>query len=327
MAKAVRVAVIGGGNIGRHHMRNYASLRGVELVAVADPDADSQALTHSYGAKHYFDYRQMLEHEQLDGVSIAAPTPLHAEIAAATLNLGIATLLEKPIAVTVAEADQLLKLAKKRATTFTVGHVERYNPAVRKLRELIQEGRLGEISAILARRVGGFPDVQPQTDVIIDLAVHDIDIISFLLDEYPSSITSHGSQTLHSSSIDAAEIFLQYSKAAGFVQANWITPVKIRTLAVTGSKGYAEVNYITQKVVWYEHSAAGAKMGFDEFVASLGEPKKIITRRKLQEPLRIQLRAFTDAIKGIAGHPLVDPWDAREALRIAITALNQTKND
>jgi UDP-N-acetylglucosamine 3-dehydrogenase len=316
----VRVAVIGAGNMGKNHLRNYFMLPEAELVALADINPDTKALADEYHAQHFTDYKEMLDELKPDAVSIVVPTPFHAEVATEAMTRGIHVLLEKPIASTVAEADELIKLAAKYDIVFTVGHIEHYNPLIRKLKQMVDENKIGTISSVVCKRVGGFPAVEPKTDVIIDLAVHDIDIISYLLGKQPVAITSHGSRTHHSHKIDSAEILMDYGDASGFVQANWLTPVKIRTIALTGSEGYLEGNYITQELEYYQHNMERVTDGFSNFVLKMGEPQKEIIKVDFEEPLAVELKAFLSKIMGSNAH-LVSPDDAREALCLALEAV------
>jgi len=321
--KMLRVAVIGAGNMGRNHVRTYRNLEDAELVAVADPSPQAAELAKEFGAKFYADYKEMLAQEKPHAVSIAVPTHLHHRIATDVMDHGVHCLVEKPIASTPEEGDELIAVARKNKVVFTVGHIERFNPMIAKLKTLIDKKEIGDITSIVVKRVGGFPQVEPKTDVIIDLAVHDIDIISYLLGTEPRKIYGHGSRTLHSSKVDAAEIFMDYGDASGFIQANWITPVKIRTVAVTGAKGYVEGNYITQELTYYKHNMRVVKDGFKSFVEVLGEPEKTHISEALQEPLANELKAFLHAVRSGDAAGLIDPLHARHALKIALTALNE----
>jgi len=319
--KPVKVVVIGAGNMGRNHVRTYSNLEGAELLAMADINPGTEAMAKEYGIRFYTDYQKMLDAEKPDAVSIVVPTPLHHRFATDVMQRGMHCLVEKPIASTPEDADDLIKTAKKAGVIFTVGHIERYNPMIRKLKKLIDNKEVGEVTSIIVKRVGGFPAVEPKTDVIIDLAVHDIEVISHLLGKQPKHVYGHGSRILHSSKIDSAELFMDFGDASGFVQANWITPIKIRTISVTGSEGYVEGNYITQKLTYYKHNLRIHRDGFKNFVQTLGEPQKRSISNTPQEPLANELKAFLKAIRsGNAGH-LVDSLDARHALRIALEAL------
>lgn len=316
--KKIRVAVIGAGNMGKNHIRNYLKIDQVDLVAIADPINSIDELVNLHGIRFYKDYNDMLESESIDAVSIVVPTPLHYKIAKQTLGSGIHTLLEKPIASTIAEAEKLLHLAQNKKVIFTIGHIERYNPIVKNLYTLIHDGKLGKVSSIVCRRVGGFPATQPATDVVLDLAIHDIDIMRFLVGHKPNVLAVHGSRTFHSSEVDSAEILLSFNGTSGFIQTNWVTPTKIRAIAITGSNGYVEANYITQEVVFYEHMASKQSKNFREFVKILGEPKKHLVNNDLQEPLHNELDQFIKAIQGGDPSSLVSPQEATEALETAL---------
>lgn len=320
-SQKIRVAVIGAGNMGKNHLRNYFLMPGVELVGLADINPATKALADEYKVNFYTDYKTMLDEQNPQAVSIVVPTPFHAEVATEVMNRGIHCLLEKPITSTLREAEELIRIAKSKKVIFTVGHIEHYNPLVIALKELLDKKAIGEVTSIVCKRVGGFPTVEPKTDVIIDLAVHDIGIISHLLGGHPENVFSHGSRTHHSSKIDSAEILLDYGHASGFIQSNWLTPVKIRTIAVTGSEGYIEGNYMTQELEYYKHNMQKESDGFSNFIIKMGEPEKEIIKVDFQEPLAQEIKSFLARISGDEEVYLVEPEAAMEALELAIKAI------
>lgn len=312
--------------MGSNHVRKYVELADTELIAIADPNPAVKKLADEHGIKFYKDYVKMLNENDIDAVSIVVPTPLHHKITGDVLNRGIHCLLEKPIASSVDEGKALIKLAKKNKVVFTVGHIEHYNPVVVKLKELIDEKTIGKITSIVCQRVGGFPPNEPKSDVVLDLAVHDIGIINYLIGKYPKHVHSHASRTLHSQKVDAAEVLLDYGFASGFIQTNWITPIKIRTIAVTGSKGYIEANYITQELNLYENNMVRKTNGFESFVQTLGEPKHHAIKVNFQEPLLREIRNFVNKINGKKVGYLVEPEEAVKALEIALDAVTEYDN-
>lgn len=321
MSEILRVGVIGAGNMGRHHIRNYSEMENTELVAVADP-AINVLETDLHGAKGYESYENMLEEAKPDAVSIAVPTPMHFDVASKALGMGIHTLVEKPIASTIEEAEDLVALSQETGAILTVGHIERYNPVVAEVKKVIDDGRLGTISSVISKRLGGFPKNEPKTDVIADLAVHDIDIIAHLVSHEGEFLAAHGTNTFHSSEIDSAEILMRYNGASGFIQANWVSPVKIRQIAITGSKGYITANYVNQEVTFYEENVTvDNPTDFKDFVSRLGSPNTHVLSVEQQEPLRRELGAFTLAAAGGEPEILVSPDDAISALRIAKEAV------
>lgn len=324
--KRLKVAVIGGGNMGGNHVRKYSDMAETELIAIADPNAKVKELATKHSAKFYKDYVKMLDENEIDAISIVVPTPLHFEVTSEALNRGIHCLLEKPIASTVEEGKKMIELANKNKVVFTVGHIEHYNPVVIKLKELIDKKSIGDITSIVCKRVGGFPPSEPKSDVVLDLAVHDIGIINYLIGKYPKHVHSHASRTLHSQKVDAAEVLLDYGEASGFIQTNWITPIKIRTIAVTGSKGYIEANYITQELNFYEQNMVRVANGFESFVKSLGDPTHYEIKVNFEEPLLREIRNFIDKINGKKVGYLVDPQEAVKALEIALSAVKNYDN-
>ena len=322
MSKNLRVAVIGAGNMGKNHLRNYFMMDDAELVGLADINPETEKLAKEFKATFFTDYKTMLDELKPDAVSIVVPTPFHYEVAREVMSRGIHCLLEKPIASSVEEAEKLIALSKDQGVVFTVGHIEHYNPLIVELKKLLDKKTIGEITSIVCKRVGGFPSVEPRTDVIIDLAVHDIGIMGYLLGAHPKKVYSHGSRTHHSQKVDSAEILVDYGKASGFVQANWLTPVKIRTISVTGSEGYIEGNYITQELEYYKHTKAHKKnKDFEAFVKAMGEPERKKIKVDFKEPLKIELGAFLAKIREEPGPELVEPELAKEALDVATQAI------
>ncbi len=326
MSNVIRVAVIGAGNMGRHHIRNYSEIPETELVAISDPNPATQEIADKYGVSYFDNYVEMFNSCDIDAVSIVVPTPLHYQIASEAISRSIHILVEKPIASNAVEAEKLIEQAQQAEVIFTVGHIERYNPVVKALKQLVDSGSLGDISSIISKRLGGFPMNQPKTDVIMDLAIHDIDIFNFLIGQTSSFIGVHGSRTFHSEEMDSAEILLSCNGVSGFMQANWVTPVKIRRISITGSKGFVEADYITQEVVHYDANVSEGLGTFEEFVNQFSNPEKITVEVAKEEPLKQELTAFAAAINGDASRLLVDPHNALAALEIAMLASEKLKN-
>ncbi len=314
----MRVAVIGVGNMGRNHARIYSQL--AELVAVSDVNEENgKSLAAQFNCKYYKNYKEMLDVEMPAAVSIAVPTSLHKEVALEVIMRKINLLIEKPIATNVPDAKQIVTAAKENGVKLTVGHVERFNPAVIRLKELIVAGTLGEISSIIARRVGvaGNP-INRYENIMIDLAIHDVDIINYLLDRLPTEKVCLKGQAINNKE-DYADILLSYGKTNAFIQVNWITPIKIRTLHITGTKGYAELDYVNQDLKFCRLNMPSEYKTYDEFVAKFGQSQ--ITKIEIQkdEPLRLELAAFLNAVKN-NDVPAVTGEEATSALEIVSSA-------
>jgi len=317
----LRVGVIGVGNMGLNHARVYSELPEAQLCAVADFDAErAEQVAARFGARAYTNYRVMFAEQRLDAVTIAVPTRAHLAMALDALAAGIHILVEKPLAATVKEAEEIVQAAQRAQRTLAVGHIERFNPAVRELKRLMDANALGAISTVIARRVGIMPPQVRDANVIIDLAVHDIDVLNFIFGELPTFVSATAGNALLEKRYDHAEIFLRYQNAGCFVQVNWITPLKIRTLSVTGDAGHAELNYVTQKLELYETTLERAYDNFGDFVVRFGQAQRVSVPVQVYEPLRAELQDFLRAIQ-LKTLPTVTGADGVNALRVAALVL------
>lgn len=318
MAKKINVAVIGTGNMGRNHVRVFSELKSCNLIAFCDINSEvTKKISKEFNLKGYLDYKEMLSVEKIDAVSIAVPTKIHKEITVYCLANNINTLVEKPIAFTLKEAKDIIAAEKKTKAKLTVGHIERFNPAVVKLAEIVKKGELGEIISINTKRLGPHVPKKRDTGVILDLAVHDIDIINYLFGKNPIKIFANAGNFILSDKEDCAEIFLDYGKASGHIQVNWISPIKIRELELTGTRGYARVNYITQEVQIYKSVFSKKE---DGYVQILSEPEMVKVEYK--EPLKMELGSFINCIIRKTT-PAVLPEEAENALNIALKSLSK----
>lgn len=320
----IRAAVIGVGQMGGHHARTYASLPGVELVAVADTDFKrATEIADKFGCVAFSSYNEMLQKIKPDAVSIAVPTSAHKEVAIAALKARAAVLVEKPIASDAKEAAEIIKAAKSARLPLMVGHVERFNSAVQELSRIIRAKRLGKITSIIARRVGLFPPRIKDMNVVVDLASHDIDVCSMLLNRKPSEVFATAGRALISKREDYADIFLKYDGTNAMVQVNWITPVKIRRLSVTGTKGHAELDYITQELKLYEsvYKRFTDPLTFEQLV-KFTSPKIKRTKIKRVEPLKEELAAFIKSARtGRLDRSAATGEDGLLTLQIALKVL------
>ncbi len=314
----MRVAVIGVGNIGRHHARIYSQL--AELVAVSDVnEKNGRELAAQFSCKYYKNYIEMLDVEKPVAVSIAVPTALHKEVALEVIKRKINLLIEKPIAPTVKDAREILDAANSAGVKLTVGHVERFNPAVIKLKELIKSGALGDINSVIARRVGvAASGIGSYENLLVDLAIHDVDVINYLLEKFPTNRFCLKGKSINNRE-DYADMLLSYGNTNAFIQVNWITPVKIRTLHVTGSKGYADLDYITQDLKVYKLNYTRDYSTYKEFIVKFSQPDIMQVEVHKDEPLKLELIAFLNCIKNNIA-PAVTGEEALAALEIVSTA-------
>ncbi|MBI2426789.1 MAG: Gfo/Idh/MocA family oxidoreductase [Candidatus Kerfeldbacteria bacterium] len=320
MRNKLRCAVIGVGNMGKNHVRTYLELEEIQLVAVADTNtALAQENVRGSRVTAYSDYTEMISEVKPNAVSICVPTALHYQIAKYCLEKKIHVLLEKPIAETMKEGKGLLSIAKSHKCVFLIGHIERFNPSIIKVKELIDKGDLGNITAIIARRVGGFPPQIKDANIAIDLAIHDIDIVNYLLDDLPVTISVNKQKNHIEQREDSVEFFLKYKKASAYIQANWITPVKIRKLNITGTEGYLEMDYITQQIEFQKSNYKKFREtngDFSDYVLRFSEPDRITISVAKREPLREEILYFLGMVERR------QPIDSRFAIEALKTALH-----
>lgn len=310
--KKIRSTVIGCGNMGKHHVRIFADL--TTLCGISDTSADAgRPLAHKFNTHYYKDYREMLDKEKPDVLSVAVPTPLHYDITLDCLNHKISVLVEKPIANTANQGNLMLSCARKNRTFLMVGHVERFNPVVIKLKQMISEGRLGKILSLVAIRVGISPPQTKNSDVAMELAIHDVDVLNFILGKNPNKKRIIRNKIFKDNLADSASILLEYDGATALIQTNWITPIKMRKLYVTGIKGFAEVDYIDQRLTLYDKIILTKPEGdFYELVTLYKSPTKEIFVFK-KEPLRQEIVYF---LKNYKSHDYKNVEDSIKSLEI-----------
>ena len=306
--------------MGRQHVRVLSELDDVELVAAVDVSADARAhVEENLSVPTRDDWRTLLD-DDAEAVVNALPTPDHYEVTKALLEAGKHVLVEKPIAVTPAEAEELVRLAGEADRTLMVGHVERFNPAVRAPRELLRGGDLGEPVTLATRRVGIARPVAPRTDVVIDLAIHDIDVAGHLLPDEQGRLVFASGRTLGANQLeDHADLVLRYGSTVAIVQANWITPVKIRRLSVTGTSGLAEVDYLEQSLRLYRGAPEVFEGPLWNFFAVARESNAIEVPVERREPLRAELEHFLQRVRS-GDTDLAEARQAAQALTLAINA-------
>ncbi|PIN73356.1 oxidoreductase [Candidatus Woesearchaeota archaeon CG10_big_fil_rev_8_21_14_0_10_45_16] len=290
----IRIGVIGVGSMGQNHARVYADCENAELVAVADPQPEQlQRVAHKFNAVPYQSYLEMLEKENLDAVSISVPTSLHKKVAIEALSRGKHVLLEKPIAETEEEAREIIDCAKINNVKLMIGHIERFNPAILHLKELLEQGELGEIYKIDVQRIGPFPSRIADVGVIIDLSVHDLDIINYLTDKKPCRVYAEVQQKLHPSHEDSVTALLSYDdEMLAVLNVNYLSPTKIRQLKIFGKRGMFSVDYLSQELCFFENHSFKSENWES---VSEGDMKKIHLPKK--EPLKAEIEAFLKSIE------------------------------
>lgn len=292
----LRAGLIGLGMMGRHHARVLRQIEGVELVAVADPAGDPHGVAGDLPVLP--DVGALID-AGLDTAMVAVPTRYHEEVALALAEAGVHTMVEKPIASTVASGTRVAQAFADRGLVSAVGHVERFNPALQELRRRIARGDLGEIYQISTSRQGPFPARIADVGVVKDLASHDIDLTAWIAQSPYAAVsarTAHRSGREHEDMVLVTGV-LENGIVVNHV-VNWLSPKKERQTVVTGAKGAYVADTATGDLTFFENGTT--PMLWDSVAAFRGVSEGDVTRYALskREPLVVEQETFRDAVLG-----------------------------
>jgi len=297
----LRVAVIGVGHLGKHHARILSSLPGVKLVAVVDTNrARAEEIAAANGTQPAFEAREM--EGRVDAVTVAVPTRLHRDIALPFLEAGIPVLVEKPMARSLVEADELIAAAGNADVTLAVGHTERFNPALAAARPLVTDPRFIEV-----HRLGSFPERSLDIDVVFDLMIHDLDVVLSLVNSDVESLEAVGVPVI-TNRVDIANARLRFANGCIVnLTASRISRDRVRKIRFFQAASYLSIDYAAQKVdVWRLMKGEG--------------PAPSLTGGELEvaneEPLKRELADFADAVVSRRA-PVVTGEAGRRALAVA----------
>jgi len=304
------VGVIGVGAMGLNHARVYSRIENANLLAVSDlmkDKADEVAAT--YNTTSYKDYKDVLEIPEIEAVSVCVPTTHHHQVVMDAIEHEKHVLVEKPIAFTLTEAREMVKAAKKSGLKLATGHVERFNPVVDEAKALIQDGSIGNVVSTSAKRVGPFPPRIKDVGVTVDLAIHDLDVMYYLLDDPIKEIYANMGSILETCEYeDHAEIMTKFeSGIIGMLEVNWLTPYKKRELEITGVDGIISLDYIDQTVDVY-----------GKFTQKIGVAQK--------EPLKEELSSFLSSIINDET-PAITGEDGIYALKGVLAAMESARKE
>jgi UDP-N-acetylglucosamine 3-dehydrogenase len=318
-----RLAVIGVGAMGQSHARVAYDLPDVELVGVSDVDpVAADRVAGRFNTKSFRSHEELLDGVRPDAVVVAVPTGLHHEVVCDALDAGCHVLVEKPIAATLEEAQDLAAFADSRRLLLAVGHIERYNPAITELRRRLAAGGLGRLIQIHARRLGPFPARIRDVGVVVDLATHDLDIMRFLTGSEAVRVFAETRRHIHTSREDLMSGLIRFAdETMGLLEINWLTPTKIRELFVTGERGMFRVDYLTQDIYFYENAEAGLDWSSLSVIRGVSEGSMTRFAINKVEPLRAELEAFVRAIRQGEPGETVSAADGCAALRLALALI------
>lgn len=305
--KKLGVAVIGAGFWGRNHTRNFRELNETELLAVCDINPErAKAVAEQFHVDAYTDSRKLLKRRDVEAVTICTWSTKLASEALRALKAGKHVLVEKPMANTVQQAGKLVDLAQKKERLLMVGFLMRFIPGVQHIKEAINKREIGTLVCATAKRVSRWPERIGDVGVIKDVAIHDIDIMRYLFNEDPTAVYAKTGALKHEFE-DYAQIMLAFRGGkTAFIEANWLTPYKIRKLIVTGSEAIMNLDYLTQEV-------------------TVETARQTLTPRYEQiEPLKLELQHFSNCIINNK-EPMITGVDGLRALQIADKALKSAK--
>jgi len=324
--RQLRVGLIGLGVMGRNHLRVLGAHPGVEVVALADPATDALAAAiEATDATGYAEPLALIAESELDALVIAAPTTTHVAIALAALDRGLPVLIEKPVAATVDEALAILDASRASGAPVAVGHVERFNPAVRELGRLLDDGWLSTVFSIVSRRAGPFPARIRDVGVAVDLATHDVDILSWIAGERPVRVYAEIARRVATDHEDLMFGLLHFrSGAVGMLDVNWLTPTKRRQLVVVGEEGMFELDYLSQRLT-YTESRDTTKPKLLGGYAPTFEGDVAVLPVTAAEPLAVELDDFV-AVVQTGRRPTVDVVDGVWAVAMADALLSSARS-
>lgn len=313
----MKVGVIGVGSMGQNHARILSEMGLLEGIADVAP-AVAKSMGRRFSVEHFATYKEMLKRD-FDAVMVVTPTGTHRKIASDAIARGKHVLLEKPMTGSSTDLKTLVSLAERSKVVLAGGFTERHNPAVDFARRSVQSKAYGELITAATRRVSSMPTRIRDIGVVMDLGIHDIDVLQHIIAKAPRSVYALGGRSRGMEHEDHANVLIDFEGGeTGFAEVNWLTPMKVRKLALTCSKNFVEVDYMNQ-------SALVCSSSFKQFEAgNLYEvPIEFDLRSiglKKEEPLKREIRDFLDAIERDA-HPLVTGASAMTTLKIAEAAL------
>ena len=312
MSPALRAGLIGFGVMGQNHARVLGSLDGVELIGVVEPLGSKQRS----GVPVVAAIDDLLA-LGVDYCVVAAPTTFHANIGLALAEAGVHTLIEKPLTTDPASARKLVAAFEQRGLVGAVGHIERYNPALRSMRARIEAGELGDIYQIATRRQGPFPARVSDVGVVKDLATHDIDLTAWVAQQ---RIMSVAARTAHKSGRTDEDLVAVVGVLAGGIVTshlvNWLSPMKERVTVVTGQRGSFVADTLTADLTFFANGVVPTE--WDAIAKFRGVAEGDVTRYAIPkpEPLRTEHELFRDAVLGATN----DIVTMREGLAAVVVA-------
>ena len=298
-----KVGVVGTGGWGKNHVRVLSEIK--SLAAVCDANKErSDAFSKNFDVPGYTSLETMLETEELDAVTICTPASTHFSMASQTLAAGVHTFVEKPMTTSVKDGEKLIEAARKANRILSVGFIERFNPPITALKQMISEGKMGEPILFEFHRENKRGEHISDVGIVKDASVHDIDTACWLFGEVPKVVYARvGALMVPLEHEDFATILLGFSgQKTAFLVTNWMTPNRVRTLSAVFMGGVVDVDFVTQQTSIHEGSVT------------------TVATRPYQEPLMLELKAFVKAVEE-KRQPLVTGTDGLNVTKVAEAVL------
>jgi predicted dehydrogenase len=308
----IRIGVIGVGSMGQKHTRVLSLLKDVELVGVSDVNVERGLDTASkYRARFFEDYRELLKH--VDAVCIAVPTLLHHAVGITCLHAGVHVLIEKPIAANISEAESLVNAAAESHCILQVGHIERFNPAFQELSKVLNTE---ELLALEAHRMSPYSDRANDVSVVLDLMIHDIDLLLELAGAPIAKLTASGSRAADSGYLDYVTATLGFANGiVATLTASKVTHRKIRRIAAHCKNSLTEADFLNNEILIHRQTTANCLTDYGQVLYRQdGLIEKVYTSNI--EPLHAELEHFVHCVRG-GNQPSVGGEQALKALRLA----------
>jgi UDP-N-acetylglucosamine 3-dehydrogenase len=308
--------------MGALHVRALLSREDVASLVLVEPDARRLAtLRRQHGRIRAYDHLdEALESERLDLAIVAVPVGVALEAVSTLLESGVPVLAEKPMARVTSEAQAMAELAASSGTLLSIGYIERFNPAVQALRHQLLKGESGPVYHVHARRLSPFPYRAGMAGVAIDVATHDLDVLSFIIGFPPERVYAETDTRQDGGGEDLLCASLRYANGVtGLIESNWLSPMKVRRLTVTTERGMYEVDYVTQDLWLHEHASSQTEWETLGVMRGANEGRTIRFALDRREPLMIEHDRFIEAVA--SGGPAPVPPEEAVAVLAAAEAI------
>ncbi len=316
--KPLKIGIIGVGHMGQYHLNIASSIPEIEIIGIADIDEEKlNSLSLKFGVDTFLDYKKLIK--KCDGVCIATPTDTHYEIALTSLSAGKHVLLEKPMTLSLKEAEELINIAKKKKRILQVGHVERFNGAVQQLKNII----LNPIY-IISRRIGPFVERSANISVVLDLMIHDIDIILNLINDRIVDFDAFGAKVFSDKEDVAEAILLFQCGCIASITASRVSQKKARTLEIMQKDSFVMLDYTTQDIQIYRRASSAYLLTPEEIRYSQESFVEHLFVHK-ENPLKFEWMHFINCIRGIE-QPFVSNEQDLETLRISLEIIKKIES-